>query len=309
MSERLTVVENPVNMGTIIRASIVVGSIPITDTQFKFILYKMTDTSIQVVESDNTPLYLLTKAEIDTAIATAKAFPRSIKSFIDKATSIATLTPEIAASCTYSVPRQGKEMTGPSVRLAEIVCTSYGNINSGARIVADDGKTITAQGVCHDLETNNRVTIEVTKRVTTKEGVRFSDDMVTTTKNAACAIAFRNAVFKVIPAAVVTEIHKAAKECAKGSIATLPERRKKAVAYFKEKGVSEEKLCKKLGVKRIEDIDIEKISILIGMYTAIENQEETIVEMFEDSETVKEKKEKLKADKGKAGEQSEINMP
>ena len=78
------------------------------------------ETTLQVVTPD--ALSLITKAEIDVQISTAKAFPRSLTMFIQKATSMATLTEEIAASCSYALPRGGKNLEGPSVRLAEIVC-------------------------------------------------------------------------------------------------------------------------------------------------------------------------------------------
>src|ERR1035437_7249180 len=104
-----------------------------------------TTITMQVVAQD--ALSLITKAEMDTQISTAKAFPRSLKIFMDKALSMATLNEDIAASCNYAVPRGGKPMEGKSVRLAVIICSSYGNIRSGARVIANDGKTVTAQGI------------------------------------------------------------------------------------------------------------------------------------------------------------------
>lgn len=225
-------------------------------------------------------MYLITKAEIDMQIATAKAFPRSIKMFIDKAMSIATVTENVAASCIYAVSRQGKSIQGPSVRLAEIVCSAYGNIRSGARVISNDGKTITAQGICHDLETNNCVTIEVKRRITTKEGRTFSEDMQVVTGNAACAIAFRNAVFKVVPAAVANEVYEAVKKVAVGDEKTLTERRKQAVKYMNDQGATNEQICEALGVKKIEDIDLEKLGVLRGMASAIKNGEATVKELF-----------------------------
>lgn len=192
---------------------------------------------VQVVTND--ALSLITKAEIDVQISTAKAFPRSIKMFLDKAMSIATVNENVAASCNYALPRGGKSLEGPTVRLAEIVCSAYGNIRSGARVISNDGKTITAQGICHDLETNNCVTVEVKRRITGKDGKTFNEDMQTVTGNAACAIAFRNAVFKVIPSAIVNEVYEATKKVARGTAETLVARRTKAVDYFKERGVKE----------------------------------------------------------------------
>jgi hypothetical protein len=213
-------------------------------------------------------------------ITTAKAYPRSIKMFLDKALSIATVSESVAASCSYALPRGGKSLEGPTVRLAEIVCASYGNIRTGARIIANDGKTITAQGICHDLETNNCVTVEVKRRITDKNGKTFNEDMQTVTGNAACAIAFRNAVFKVIPSALINDVYEKAKLVARGTAETLVARRDKAIEYFKTQGVKEKQICDVLDIKKIEDIDLDKLSILRGMVTLISNGESTISELF-----------------------------
>ena len=241
------------------------------------------NTNINIVAHD--ALSLITKAEIDTQIATAKAFPRSLKMFHDRALSMATLTEDIAASCSYSLPRGGKTLEGPSVRMAEIVVSSFGNIRSGARVIANDGKTITAQGICHDLETNNCVTVEIKRRITDKYGKTFNDDMQTVTGNAACAIAFRNAVFKVVPAALCQDIYDKAKEVARGTAETLVVRRDKAIDYFNSIGVKNEQIISVLEIKKIEDIDLDKLSILTGMKAAIKNGEATVASLFEKTDS------------------------
>jgi hypothetical protein len=237
------------------------------------------ENTLQIVTQD--ALSLITKAEIDIKISTAKAFPRSLKMFMDKAMSMATFNEDIAASCSYSVPREGKSIDGPSVRLAEIVCASYGNIISGARVIANDGKAITAQGFCHDLETNNSVTVEVKRRITKKNGQTFSEDMQIVTGNAACAIAFRNAVFKVVPSALCQDIYDRAKEVAKGTAETLVKRRDKALDYFRSLKVTDKQICEVLEIKKVEDIDLEKLATLTGMKSAIKNGESTVQSLFE----------------------------
>lgn len=225
-------------------------------------------------------LSLITKAEIDCQISTAKAFPRSVKVFLDRALSLATISEEVAQSCSYSLPRGGKPIEGASVRLAEIVVSSYGNIRSGARVIANDGKTITAQGICHDLETNNCVTVEVKRKITDKNGRVFSEDMQVVTGNAACAIAFRNAVFKVVPYALVEDIHTKCKEVAKGTAETLPARRERAINWFLAKGVTEKQLCEVLEIKKVADIDLDKLATLNGFKSAISNGESTVADIF-----------------------------
>lgn len=238
---------------------------------------------VQLIESESA-LSTLTKAEIDIQIATAKNFPRSLKSFIDKATSMATVSEDVAASCNYALPRGGKSLEGPTVRLAEIVCASYGNVRAAARVIANDGKTITAQGICHDLETNYSASVEVKRRITDKNGKTFNEDMQVVTGNAACAIAFRNAVFKVVPSALVNEVYEKSKEVAKGTAETLVVRREKALNYFRTLGVTDKQISDVLEIKRVEDIDLEKLSTLTGMRSLIKNGESTIKDLFSPEE-------------------------
>ena len=251
--------------------------------------------SVEVLK-DDAQLSLVLKAEIDTQIATAKAFPRSIKAFMDKTMSIATINEDVAQSCAYALPRGGKTLEGPSVRLAEIVVSSYGNIRAGARVIHNDGRKITAQGICHDLETNTCVTVEVSRSILqnvwepdpTRPGKNrktgrmetMTEDMQVVTGQAACAIAFRNAVYKVVPAALIQDIYDKIKEVAKGTAETLPTRRKKALDYLHSLGVKDEQICQVLELKSVEDIDLEKLATLRGMCTLIKNQEATVAELF-----------------------------
>lgn len=243
-------------------------------------------SSIQIQTVASESLSTIIKAEIDSAVATARAFPRSLKVFQDRAMSMATFNEDIAASCSYAVPRDGKSIEGPSVRLAEIICSSFGNIRAGSRVISNDGKIITAQGICHDLETNNCVTVEVQRSILKKNGQQFSESLQVTVGNAACAIAYRNAVFKVVPAALCQDIYDKAKEVARGTAETLVKRRDKAVEYFKSltidgKPIKDAQICEVLGIKKVEDIDLDKLSILTGMKSAIKNGEDTVASLFE----------------------------
>jgi len=240
------------------------------------------ENELTVIESvAESALSLITKAEIDTQISTAKAFPRSLKMFIDKAMSMATVSESVAESCSYALPRGGKSLEGPTVRLAEIICSSYGNIRAGARVIANDGKTITAQGICHDLETNYCVTVEVKRKITDKNGKTYNEDMQVVTGNAACAIAYRNAVFKVVPTALVSDVYDKTKQVARGTEQTLPAKRKKALDYLHSIKVTDKQICEVLEIKKVEDIDLDKLDTLRGMVTLIKNGESTIKDLFE----------------------------
>jgi hypothetical protein len=220
------------------------------------------------------------RAEFDVAINTAKRYPRSLQQFLQRAEGMATIRPEIAASCEYALPQGGQKVKGPSVRLAEIVAATYGNLRIGARIIEETGTYVVAQGIAHDLETNVAHTSDVRRRIVTKEGKRYSDDMVIKTMNAACAIASRNATFKVVPMALIQPVIDAAKKVALGSAQTLPQRREAAFAWFKEKGVAKERIFSALGVKGVEDIGLEQLADLNGMWNAAKDGEMSLDEMF-----------------------------
>lgn len=233
--------------------------------------------SVEVVTSS---IDLITKAEIDMQISTAKAFPRDVRMCIKNSMDMISISEDVAQSCVYALPRDGKNITGPSVRLAEIVSSNFGNLRTGARIVANDGRWITAQGICHDLETNNCVTVEVKKRITTKAGKTYSDDMQTVTGNAACAVAFRNAVFKVIPAALVEPLLEKAKEVAKGEAGKLADNITKALLFFTNLGVTQEQVFELMDVKSVDEITPEMLVTLRGMATALKNGDTTVKELF-----------------------------
>jgi hypothetical protein len=227
-----------------------------------------------------TAIESLTRAETDAQITTAKRYPRSLAGFKAAALQMATLDPDTAASCFYVLPREGKKIEGPGVRLAEICASAWGNLRFGARIVSEDDRFIVAQGTCHDLQTNVATSIEVRRRIRDRHGRKYSDDMVGVTSNAACAIALRNAVFKVIPKAFVEPIYLAAKRAAVGDEKTLGVRRDAAIAHFASLGVDKERVLAKLERQGIEDVTLKDLEVLRGLATAIGDGDTTVGEAF-----------------------------
>lgn len=225
-------------------------------------------------------LTAISRAELDQQITTARAYPRSLKRFVDECLSMATLNESVAAACFYALPRDGKTIDGPSARLAEIVASAWGNCRAGARVVDEGSEFITAQGVFHDLERNVQVTMEVRRRITDKRGRRYSADMIGVTGNAACSIALRNAVFRGIPRAFWEDIYVAARRAAVGDAETLVAKRDKAIQHFAKMGVAQDAVLAVLEVRGVEDIDLEKLATLRGLATAIKDGDTSIDEVF-----------------------------
>lgn len=222
----------------------------------------------------------LAKSETEAQLDAAHRYKRSITRFLQETRALATVTREVAESCIYALPRDGKTISGPSVRLAEIVASSYGNLHVAARIVDIDDAHVVAQGVAWDLEKNLRTTIEVRRKITGKNGRRFSDDMITVTGNAAASIALRNAIFRVVPRAYVDQVYLEAKRVAVGDAKTLSTRRQQLLERFLKMGVTPEKILAKLDRKGVEEIDLEDVEKLIGIGTAIKDGTLPIDEAF-----------------------------
>lgn len=252
---------------------------------------------VEVLQVDNQQvLAALNRSEIDIQIATAHQFPRNLAQVLNNIETLATMDEETAASCFYTLRRQGKVIEGASVRMAEIVASSWGNLRVQSRIIGNDGKMITAQGVCHDLQSNLAVSAEVKRRITDKYGKTYSEDMQVITGNAAMAIAMRNAVFKVVPAALIKKAIDKAKMVSIGKSMTLETSRANMLNYFAKIGVDEKKILDYLSIEKVDEIDIDMVVELRGLANAIKEGTTSIQEAFQ-SKVVDEKKAKQVADK------------
>lgn len=233
-----------------------------------------------IIVQQSEMLQAMNKAEADIQIATAKAYPRDVQAALKRIRDIATLDTETAEDCFYALRRQGSLIEGVSVRLAEIIAGAWGNLRVQTRIIGNDGRTITAQGICHDLETNLAVSVEVKRRITDKYGKTYSEDMQVMTGNAASAIAFRNAVLKVVPKAVTKRVINEVKDVAVGRSMDLESRRQNMLAYYAKIGVSEADILKYCGVKTPAEINSEMIFELSGLKNAIKEGTTTVQEVF-----------------------------
>lgn len=224
----------------------------------------------------------LQKAEIDQLITTARAFPRSMKRVQTAIMTMATLDEESAEECMYALPRGGKPIKGPSIRFAEILKQSFGNCRAGARVVDVDRVEmfVEAEGVFHDLETNASTTARVRRRISDKNGRIFKDDMIIVTGNAACSIAMRNAILAGVPKPLWRKAYDSVQATITGDITTLSENREKALKALAAFGVKPEQIFASLGREGLEDINVEDIATLRGMYSALKNGEATVEEMF-----------------------------
>jgi hypothetical protein len=225
----------------------------------------------------------LTKAEIDTQISTAHAFPRSAARARDMMISLATMDDLTAEECVYALPRGGKTIRGPSIRFAEIVLNCWGNVRSAARVTYEDRieRFVEAEAVCHDLETNVGFIARVRRRIELKKGRKVVDpDMIGLAGAAAVSIARRNAILGCVPKPVWRRAHEAVESVIKGDQKTLVERRDAAIAYFNKSGIATERVLKALEVAHPDDITLDHLVDLSGMRAALKSGEATLDQLF-----------------------------
>ena len=197
---------------------------------------------------------------------------------------MATLDVPTAQSCGYALPRGGKPITGPSVHLAKLIVSNYGNIRAEAKVVQITDKQVISRGTCWDLENNVATAFEVRRSIVGRTGQRFSDDMITVTGNAANSIAYRNAVFSVIPRAITDKVYQAAQHCITGDLSDedkIIARRKKCIDYFKDEfGITEQEVVMLCGKKTVNQIKANEIALLLGITQSLTDGDTTVDDLM-----------------------------
>jgi hypothetical protein len=282
----------------------------------------MEENSIQIIES-NTGVEIIEaqqRAEYDIQITTAKRYPRDLTRVKNNCIAIVSMDKSIAESCRYALPRGGKTISGPSVHMARIIAQQYGNIRVDSRVKQISDKQIISESVCFDLETNYACKVEVHRSIMQNEYgsdgkrtgkmVRMNDDMITVTGNASNSIAFRNAVFNVIPKGITDLVYKSALTMMTGDLTDeqkIITARTKALQFFKDTyNIDEEKLLKVMGLNSVNQIKAEQIADLRGMIQSLKDGDSTVDQMFDLSikKDVSDKKKDLKDKKNNPDKKS-----
>ena len=224
------------------------------------------------------------RANVDSQVATAKQYPRDLSRSVNNSIAMATMDAATAQSCGYALPRGGKPITGPSVHLAKLIVSNWGNMRAEAKVVQITDKQVISRGTCWDLENNVATAFEVRRSIVGKNGKRFSDDMITVTGNAANSIAYRNAVFSVIPKAITDKVYQAAQHFITGDLSDeekLVARRKKCIDFFRDEyGITENEVVMLCGKQTVNQIKADQIALLLGITQSLKDGDTTVEEVM-----------------------------
>ena len=217
--------------------------------------------------------------EVERAVVTAKEYPRSIEVAKKTLRELVTMkqgmpktgnkAPTGAHSMFYGLKRSGKRIEGPSVRFAECVLASWGNMRVYGRVVEVGATHLVAEGYAWDLQSNTAMGKRVNRRITTKEGNRYSQDMIGVTGNAAVSIAVRNAILAIVPRPLYEEAYQAALEVAGGTKKDMANHRAEWLLWWDQQGGTEEQLWQYLDIRGPDDIGPFEIRSLHGLSNAI----------------------------------------
>lgn len=234
---------------------------------------------VQVIEGGIEVFAAQERAAIDVQVATAKRFPRNLRRVLDNSIVIATMNKETAQSCRYAKPVGNKTINGPSVHLARIIVQQYGNIRVQQRIKMIEQKAVVAEAVAFDMETNYAVCVEARRSIIDKNGQRYSDSVIETNAMAILAVAERNAILKIVPKSIIDHVYGEAFKCAYGDLSDTAKLLKERERIFKDfkntYALTEEEVCKSIGLNTKEAITKEHIADLVGFLQALKDKELT----------------------------------
>jgi hypothetical protein len=230
--------------------------------------------------ANQTESIAIQKMELDTQIVTAKQYPRDIEKFKKTALEIIKSNPDIAAECNYSRTIGDDIVEGPSIRLAEIVASTWGNLRVDCKVKNVGEKVVTLEAVCHDLESNLAIRIETTRQIWSKKYGRYSENMIQTTGMAGISIVFRNSIFKVVPHGFTNYLRNEAKKVAMGGAALVDEKKEIWLQHFEKSGIDRTRIFAKFKVNSINEMTPDNFHTLSGIANALRDNQTTMENEF-----------------------------
>lgn len=234
-------------------------------------------------------------AEVQAAMVIAKRFPRNHIEATQRILNACT-RPTLAEGALYSYSRGGSDITGASIRLAEAMAQSWGNMQHGVRELEQRDGESTVEAFAVDMETNTRVVkvFQVKHERHTKRGKNDLTDprdiYELIANNGARRV--RACILAVIPGDVVEAATRECEQTLKANADTSPEGLKKLLAAFEPLGVTKEQIEKRIQ-SHIEAIRPAQIVQLKKVYASLRDGMSTASDWFEVSAATTELQNKI----------------
>lgn len=222
-------------------------------------------------------------AEVQAAMMIARMNPRDPIAAMDRILN-ACARPTLADSAVYTYSRGGSDVSGPSIRLAEAMAQSWGNMQFGIRELDQRKGESTVQAFAWDVETNTRreVTFQVPHIRHTKKGqYKLEDprDIYEMVANQG-ARRLRACILAVIPGDVTEAAVNQCEVTMKTKADTSPEAMQKMVAAFEPFGVTREQIETRIQ-RRLDAIQPAQVVSLKKIYASLRDGMSVPADWFE----------------------------
>lgn len=213
-------------------------------------------------------------AEVQASMIIAKRFPRDEARAFERVM-MACSRPGLAAQATYSFPRGGQKISGPSIRLAEELARCYGNIEYGIRELSRKDGVSEMQAFAWDKESNvSSVQNFTVRHIRDKQGggVALTEerDIYEVTANMG-GRRLRARLLAILPPDLVeAALEQCRRTLAGNSDIPVQDRVRRVVAAFTKYGVTSEHLSGYLG-KSLDDVLPEDIADLQEVFNSIKD--------------------------------------
>ena len=227
--------------------------------------------------------------EIQSALVIAKKFPRDQVKAMDRILQ-ACARPSLAETAIYQYARGGTNISGASIRLAEAIAQSWGNMQYGIRELEQVNGESIVEAFAWDTETNVKQT-KVFKvkhtRHTRKGSYRLEDprDIYEMVANQG-ARRLRACILGVIPSDVVDSAVKSCEKTLTSKVEITPDKIKNMVDAFKAFGVTKEMLEARIQ-RRLDTITPALMVNLGKIYNSLKDGMSQPSEWFETKTTEK----------------------
>ena len=238
-------------------------------------------------KSTQSPPSNLVHAEAEKAVAEVQAsYVMAIKKPRDQMAAVeriktACARQGVAENAIYSYPRGGQRVTGPSIRLAEVIAQNWGNVRCGVQELSRNPLETTMRAYCIDLETNfadeKTFTIEhirdkTNRRTNENERIELETQRDIYENNANFAARRKRAcILAVIPPDIIDIAMQACNKTLSGNgTAPLEDRIRLMVEVFGKYGIKKEHIEKRLKHK-VEAIDNAELNSLRQIMTSLKD--------------------------------------
>ncbi len=214
-------------------------------------------------------------AAVQGAVVMAKQFPRdqgaAMNRILDTCTRVS-----LAREAEYAFPRGGDTVSGPSIRLAEVLATNWGNVDFGIIELGQEAGFSQVMAYCWDLETNTRAQkVFVAAHVRDKRGggktiLTTGRDIYEHTTNMG-ARRLRACILAIIPKDVIDAAVEQCRLTLSAEIEDPKAEAVKLVAAFKEFGVTEAHLKARLG-RKLDTITAGEIVRFRAIYRSLKDE-------------------------------------